>query len=497
MRVLVGRIFHESHCFNPILTRATDFTVLRGPDLLETAQGSTLGGILKALRAAGAEPVPTLAAMARPGGPVEHGVYEAFKAEILAVARQGSVDVVAFELHGAMTTDRLHDVEGDLLGALRETLGSAVVIGVGLDLHAHVTPEMLRAADVAIACKHNPHSDVVETGERVARLVLAARAGRLKPVAALVKLPMLLPGGLETADRPLADLHARARDWLGRRPELLDISICNVHSYLDVPGLGQAIIATADAAVETARAAVVDIATEMWRLRDRFIDALPTIDEALDMVAAQPERRPWVLADRGDRVLAGAPGDNTAILRRLIERGLPLRCAIPITDPESVARARSAGLGAVLRLDIGGKLTPGLCPLPLEVRVMSLGDGRFVMRGPYQAGQPSSLGETAVVAAGHHTLLLTSLAGLTQDPAAFTSQGIDLAAQDILVVKSGYHFKLSFAGLASLLVVDTPGLTNWRPGFFRYRHARPFYPEDNFDLASLAAQIFGESWASD
>lgn len=489
MRVLVGRLFHESHSFNPIPTRAADFTVLRGQEMLDAAEGSTLGGIVKALHAAGARPIPSLSALARPGGPIEQKTYETFKAEILATARREAVDAVVLELHGAMTSDRLHDVEGDLLTALREALGRRIVIGVGLDLHAHITPEMLRTANIVTACKQNPHADVIETGERTARLVLAAAGGRIKPVTALAKLPMLLPGGLETGDGPLAELHALARDLLTQRPGLLDISICNVHSYLDVPGLGQAVIAISDGNVDAAREAVTQIAGAMWQARGRFRDSYPNIDEALDLVLRHREKRPWVLADRGDRVLAGAPGDSTAILARLIERQLPLRAAIPVTDPDSVRRAQAAGIGTSLKLEVGGRQTPGLRPLPLDAHITALTDGRFVMCGPYQAGQPSTLGETAVVTTGPHTLLLTSLAGLTQDPAAFTSQGIDLALHDLVIVKSGYHFKLSFKGIAAPLVVDTPGLTNWRPGFFTYRHARPFYPEDPVDIA-VKAQLF-------
>jgi microcystin degradation protein MlrC len=496
MRVLVGRLFHESNSFNPIPTRAPDFTVLRGAEMLDDSAGSTLGGILRALRKSGAEPVPTLSAMARPGGPVEHRVYADLKAEILAVARAERADAAAFELHGAMTTELLHDVEGDLVQGLRDTLGPAKIIGIGLDLHAHVTPAMLAAADIVTACKENPHADVVEAGERTARFVLEAAAGRLMPVTALVKLPMLLRGGLETTDRPLADLHARARNLLARYPDLVDISICNAHSYLDVPGLGQALIAIANINADAAQAAVMDLATEMWRVRDRFNDDLPSLAQALDLIAAQPHRRPWVVGDRGDRVLAGAPGDSNVILRHLLDNKSTLRTAIPITDADAVTNARRAGVGARIRLTVGGRITPGMRPVELDARVSTLGDGRFVMRGPYQAGQPSSVGPTAVIEAGGHNILLTTLAGLTQDPAAFTSQGIDIAHLDLIVVKSGYHFKLSFAGLATPLVIDTPGLTNWRPGLFAYRHARRCYPEDDVHLSVMPIEVFKASkWA--
>src|SRR3546814_3273970 len=81
----------------------------------------------------------------------------------------------------------------------------------------------------------------------------------------------------------------------------------------------------------------------------------------------------------------------------------------------------------------------------------------------------------------------SDLPGPTQDPAAFESQGIDIAAQDFLVVKSGYHFKLSFAGIATPLMVETPGIARYRPGFFSWQRARvhPRSEEHTSELQSL------------
>nr|WP_284452436.1 MlrC C-terminal domain-containing protein [Mesorhizobium sp. WSM4875] len=53
---------------------------------------------------------------------------------------------------------------------------------------------------------------------------------------------------------------------------------------------------------------------------------------------------PYILADMGDRVLAGVPGDSTAIIEHALARGGRLRGAIPVTDPLSVeAAAEAAG----------------------------------------------------------------------------------------------------------------------------------------------------------
>lgn len=491
-RILVGQIFQESHCFNPTPTSRADFAVEWGEVSLRSSRGSgsTFGGILHRLDRADVEIVPTLAARARPGGIVEAAFYAEMKAAILAAAAGGQIHGVAFELHGAMAAGDLGDVEGDLMGAIRRVVGPRAVIGIGLDLHAHITDAMLSAVDFCIACKQNPHADVFETGERVASLVLDGIAGRIRPVTVMVKLPMVVASNIETADHPLSTLHERARQLRDQEPSILDVSICNVHNYIDASDVGQAVLAVADGDVGPATRAVEGLARDLWAARGLFRSDHPSLDDVLDQVAREPERRPFAVADQGDRVLAGAPGDSTVILERLIARQDGLKAVIPVTDPVSVVLAKRAGLGGEVDLLVGGKITPGFASVPIRGRVRHLSDGNFVQAGPLQAGQASSLGETAVVDAGEVTLILTSLAGMWQDRAAYESQGIELRAYDIVVVKSGYHFKLSFDGIATPLIAATPGLTAYRPGFFPYRNARPFYPEDPDVLPDFQPRVF-------
>ena len=108
-----------------------------------------------------------------------------------------------------MGTTALGDAEGDLLTGCAPPWGRCR--WRRLDLHGHMTRAMLRAADILIACKENPHADVVACGERVADCLDAMLAGRLRPVMAMAKAPMFLAGAGEFASGPLAALHARAR----------------------------------------------------------------------------------------------------------------------------------------------------------------------------------------------------------------------------------------------------------------------------------------------
>ena len=228
---------------------------------------------------------------------------------------------------------------------------------------------------------------------------------------------------------------------------------------------------------------------EFWNRRAEFKDDLMEIGEALDHVAAKRGRGRFVLADMGDRVLAGAPGDSNAILAATLAHPAPLKAAIPLTDPEAVVAAQNAGAGATLDIRIGGKLTPGFAPLPVKARVSVLGGGNFKMHGPYRGGEWTALGPCAVLDIdGRIRVLVTSKPGFTHDPEAFESNGIALAAQDFIVVKSGYHFELNFTGLATPLLVRSPGIGYYTMGLTTWKRGR-FWPEHEVGEAPILGPV--------
>ena len=491
-RLLVGQLWQESHSFNPLPTTAADFTAERGQALVAANRnaGSALGGILRAGEAVGVEWLPAIAARARPGGPVEEEVFAELLEAFLAVE---APDAVCLDLHGAMLSGRRTDCEGDLLTALRARLGPDVPIAAALDLHAQVTPAMVAAADILIAYKTNPHADMAETGAKAFALLQEVMDDRLRPLRSLARLPFLTRGNDETDGGPLAELQGEARALCDARAELRDISICNVNPFVDVPEAGQTILVTTHGDATTAEEIAERLARRLWDLRDDFVQALPSMDLALTRVRDAPEQRPFVLGDQGDRVLAGAPGDATALARLLLRSFPELRVALPLYDPAAVRACEAVGLGGEVTLALGGGITPGQTALQVTGRVLRLGDGRFLHSGSYMTGVPVDLGATAVLQVGKLSLLLTTKAPFVQDPAAYESHGLRLSNLDAVVAKSGNHFKLAFAGQARPLVVDTPGLSRFRPSDFPFSRARPIHPLDPIDLSALPIQTFGGS----
>ena len=118
-RVLLRRAFHETHTFVEGTTGLRDFAVLREEELLRCeGDSSPLGGALDSARTFGWTILPTVDFRASPSAIVEDAVVETFWREFEKRARsfraQG-VDAIYLVLHGAMISQSLDDVEGEIL----------------------------------------------------------------------------------------------------------------------------------------------------------------------------------------------------------------------------------------------------------------------------------------------------------------------------------------------------------------------------------------------
>ena len=492
--VLLGQMFHETHGFNPVPTVHGDMSISRDCASLEKARGtgSALAGMLDFLERSGHQVLPSVCCFGPPSGPVEHALYEELKGEILAAAASSDFDAIALDLHGAMGTTELDDAEGDLLKHLREVVGPDVPIAVALDMHGHVTKDMLEAANVMLACKTCPHVDFPQSGEKAARLLVAKLDRLIAPVTVCAKAPMItLDKGL-TDEGPLAEITSRAASVEAKHDALLDVSILSVYRNSDFKEQkGQTVLITADGSSSLAVAEAEAMAHWFWFNKERFQGDGISLDEALDAVVAGRGGEFFVLGDLGDRTIAGAPGDSLVIFEAALRRSEGLRFAVPLADAAAAGQAIEAGLGASVSLMAGGMLTPGLSPVKLCGKVVHIGTGRFIVDGPVFDGEQVDFGPSAVLEIRDGVfVLLTSRGGLTHTPAAFTSQGIDLGKLDFVVSKSGQHFQANFAGLARPLFVNTPGLT-FPGGQTDVWSGPPFWPEHEVAHPDLKAQIFG------
>src|SRR5262249_30674178 len=94
------------------------------------------------------------------------------------------------QLHGRNAVVGVPDAEGEVLAAVRPTMGASVPLLAPVDLNANVERLMVRAADAFVLYHTTPHLDVFETGERVTSALRRMMIEQARPVTAFQKMPM-------------------------------------------------------------------------------------------------------------------------------------------------------------------------------------------------------------------------------------------------------------------------------------------------------------------
>ena len=171
--------------------------------------------------------------------------YRALRDEIeAALLRAGPVDALALALHGAACAEGVDDVEADLCQRLRDCVGPAVPIVATFDLHGNVSQAMADTLAGVFCCRTYPHVDTFERGARGRARAAGAVARRVRPVAHVERLPLLLPAAT-TLFGPAAEANAAcARE--AARPGVLDCAFFHGFPYADHPRAGASVVATAD-----------------------------------------------------------------------------------------------------------------------------------------------------------------------------------------------------------------------------------------------------------
>ncbi len=463
-RLAVARLWHEGNSFSPVLTHLDLFRKrewLAGPAAAEFYRGTaTEMGAVADFTARRKDWSATWlrCAAAPPGGPVPPADYALIRDEIAAGLAGRRWDAVYLSLHGALVTTDDPAPELDLLAAVRRAIGRTP-LAVSFDLHANLGAPHLAFIDIAGGYKTYPHTDMAATAARLLELLVEMVDGRIAPVGAIAKLDAILPSfNMRTTDGPMAELALLARAWRDR-PRVLEASVFGGFAYGDSPHAGAAALVYADADSELARHAAAQLVQAFGVRRDRFYIELPTPEAGIAAARAEGPGTVAVL-DPADNPLSGGIADTPGLFRALLAaRPDEPTVFAAFADPDCVAAAHAAGIGASIERTLGGRLTTDFgAPVPVTARVAKLTDGAFHNTGPMETGLPVALGRTAVLAVEGIQVIVTESCQTPNDPAYFALHGIDLARTRLLCVKAKNHFRAAFAPLCRRIIdVAAPG----------------------------------------
>ena len=486
MRVGIIALLHESNTFISTPTTMGSFRqdgIFTGRAMYDHYSGGhhEVSGFLEGLESAGIDALPIFHAATTPSGRITRETCEELMQMMFdEVEAVGEVDGYLVAPHGANSGegDEYRDLDGHWLSRLREVVGSEKPIICTIDPHANLSPRMVAACDATIAYRSNPHLDQKQRGLEAAALMVRTLKGEVKPTQAGAFPPVGINIERQSTFAPPCLPMYELADEMLKETGVLSNSVVLGFPYADVEEMGSAFVVVTDGDMDRAQVLANQLADYLYAHRAEFVGEYIAVPNAVDMAVGQ--EGPVCLLDMGDNVGGGSAGDGTEILHELHRRGNTTGF-VCIFDPESQERARDAGVGNRVVLDIGGK-TDELhgASLNAEVRVRSLHAGKFRESEVRHGGRTSfDMGPTAIVETDTGIAIsLTSRRAVPVSLGLMTSCDLDPAAFQVVVAKGVHAPVAAYEPVCTALIrVDTPGATAADMRGFEYEFRRePMYP---------------------
>lgn len=489
-RVLIGGMRHETNMFNPELTGLDAFRhreLFFGDEIIAKRRNtnSEAGGFIESLERNGIEIISSALGGAMPAGPVTEEVFDVIINNIFETLDRVKVDGILLSLHGAMVGVEHDDGEGYILERVRKKTGKDIPIGITLDFHATLTPLMAANCDFMTVYRTYPHMDFAERGIEAGDIMHRILAGEIHPVMGLSKQPLLIgpPHNVLPHDYPMKFVMDRARQMEREIPGV--IAACPAHGFMqqDVPEAGTGVIVTTDNDPDLAQKLADELGNMMFEHRREFLVPLPDPAESIRQ-AMRAENPPVAIADSGDNIGGGTPGDGTALLREIFSQGVD-SAFVPLCDPEAAKQAAEAGVGATVTLEVGGKSAPLYGP-PVKItgRVRTITDGVYLNRawGGYSAGVVDDQGLSVRIDVEGVTIMLTTYPMSPNNIMHANSLGIYPEDYRMSVCKGGLAFREAYKSPVTNTYIqsDTPGYSSSNLNNFTFtKIRRPMFPLDD------------------
>lgn len=423
----------------------------------------------------GGEVCESLFAMAQPAGPTVRAVYEGFRREILDDLKKSlPVDMVLLSLHGAMVVDGLEDAEGRLVEDVRRLTGPDIPIGIELDSHGHLSDRMVENASLVIVYKEYPHTDMEDRAGELFDLCHQIHKGSITPALSVHDCQMI---GIWPTSTPLMRRFIDKMKNFEEQDNILSVSFIHSFPWADVSYMGAKILVVSNDDKAAGNLIAADLARDIWDIRTQTGIPHKSIAEALEL-AQKASHHPVIMADVSDNPGGGAPGDSTFLLSAILDAGLVNVAFSSLWDPAVVEQCRASGVGATIKVELGGKCGPASGPaLDLRVGIKAIVENACQSLN----GLTLQMGNCVWLNCAGIDILVNDIRTQTLGLDAFTQMGIDPRRYNTVVVKSMHHFHAAFAPIAAeVIYVSSPGALNLEFSQIPYQNlTAPRWPRDD------------------
>jgi microcystin degradation protein MlrC len=497
--VLAATILHEANSFARTPAPVAHFQ--RQGVFLGAAVGerfrqtrTEMAGFLAAADQEGWHITTPIAVPCAPAGPMSMEAFSLFRDTLLGGVRAAlPLDGVLLALHGANVVDGEPDPDGAVAEAVRALVGPDVPISITLDPHSNVSDRLAANVNAISAYRTHPHTDHMEAGLRAAATLRRAMDGVIAPVVHLARGRQMR--GFDASrttppDGPMRRALAIARR-MEREPGVIEVSIQSGFVLADVWHVGPSVAVTGDGRDPRCLALARELMDFAWAERANDTVAMISVAEALTQARAVPAGPgPIVISDFGDAPGGGGYGDATALLRALLAEPFPDTVFLSIADAGSVALARAAGVGARLRLQLGGHVAPahGGGPVDDMFTVLAENDGKFVHEGPYTLGMIGNFGPSVLLECRGVRIVATTWQRNIVDLAQLRIFGIEPSACGLIAIKCMDAFRAAFTPIARAVIACESGGVSSRvqTSLVWTQVRRPIWPLDPDDVVEAA-----------
>jgi microcystin degradation protein MlrC len=351
-RIMVGTFSDETNTFIP--RRRTLEQTKRSARYGKDAIGG--GGFVDACKMYDVELIGSI----RAGGDhslMDADVFDYVTGVMLDTLDKNQVDGIYMNLHGGGNTEGHDDLEGETLALLREKVGPDIPISFSLDMHCDLTQLEAQSADMVSIGFHYPQYDRFEYAQAAGWLLMGALFGKIKPVIAIKKLPLMIgpPLNVRTASYPIRLVYERSLEIQRTVPGILGVNPAHGFMQQDIPTQGVGVAVTADRDRDLAQKYADEVGDLFFSFRKEYWVDLPQPEEAIKR--ALKIERPVAIADGGDNMGAGGAGDGAHFLREILRQNVK-SAIVQIYDREAAQKAAEKGKGSTVTLDVGGKSDP-------------------------------------------------------------------------------------------------------------------------------------------
>ena len=462
IRIAVLHFSHETVTFLKNDTTVEDFlyqgSPASGEALLAFDPKSYMGGFVKVAREydevelVGIES-PLWPRTGTGSGWVTQEAYERFVGKMISEIKAaqetggGKFDGAYLSLHGAMGVRGVPRPEAELARRVRAVLGPDAFIAATFDPHGNEDEEFLHHADMAFTVKYFPHYDGHLQGERAARTLVRAIRGDYKPTHTTVKVPIISPTVLQwTGASPWMDLVQRALTWEAREPDAY-VNFFFGFPFADVPDVGMTFQVLTNGDPELAQRIGADMAQAAWRQREKLLTStkVHTIPDGVKLAkqAIAEGVTPVVLADHSDR-----SGYATWILKEVIDQDLSNVLIATVADAKTIDALKAAGVkaGDAFDREVGGLADESAgAPVRIKGTVLNAVEGHGQLWVVVKFGRGN-------------VLVLSRYLVQVMEPLPLNALGFDVAAFDVIAIKSRVHFRRGFddSGFAKTILLVEP-----------------------------------------